>query len=547
VRTAGTYLIELLTAYGVETVFGIPGVHTIELYRGLAASPIRHITPRHEQGAGFMADGYARAGGKPGVCFVITGPGLTNIATAMAQAYADSIPMLVISSVNASATLGGGTGQLHELPDQSALAAQVTAFSRTVRDASELPALLARAFAVFESARPLPVHLELPLDVLGASAEGLPIPQRAAPAARQMPAPADLDRAAALLGAARFPLILAGGGARHAAPALRQLAERLDAPLVMSVNGRGLVPPDHPLGISFSASLPAIRALIAAADVVLAIGTELGQTDYDMYAEGGFAIPGTLIRLDIDAGQLSRNWPAEVALLGDAAAGCAGLLARLPPEPAERQGAARAANARETARRALSPGMARDIALLDVARDAVPDALLVGDSTRLVYAGNLGFAATAPSRWFNAATGYGALGYGLPAAIGAGLARPGQTVLCLCGDGGLQFTLAELGTAIEAGVPLILLLLNNYGYGEIKSAMLAAGATPVGVDLHTPDFQALARAYGWSAELLKRAQDLPARLRAAAAGTRPILIEMREGEPPEIIRHDVGSQIAGSS
>jgi acetolactate synthase-1/2/3 large subunit len=527
-RTTGTYLIELLDAYGVDTVFGIPGVHTIELYRGLAASRIRHVTPRHEQGAGFMADGYARAGGKPGVCFVISGPGLTNIATALAQAYADSVPMLVISSVTASSTLGRGTGQLHELPDQRGLAAQVTAFSHTVREPAELPVLLAQAFAIFESARPRPVHLELPLDVLAASAEGSPAARRAAPCARAIPAAADLDRAAVLLAAARAPLILAGGGAREAAASLQQLAERLDAPVVMTVNGRGLVPPEHPLGLSFSASLPAIRALIAQADTVLAIGTELGQTDYDMYAEGGFAIPGTLIRLDLDAAQLTRNWPAEIALLGDAAAGCTGLLDRLPSAPVTRNGAARAAGARDAARAALSPGMTHDLALLAAARDALPDAMLVGDSTRLVYAGNLGYAAAAPSAWFNAATGYGALGYGLPAAIGAALARPDRPVLCLCGDGGLQFTLAELGTAVEAGVKLILLLLNNFGYGEIKSAMLAAGATPVGVDLHTPDFQALARAYGWSAEVLDRGEDLPDRLRAAAAAGHPILIEMRE-------------------
>jgi len=168
---------------------------------------------------------------------------------------------------------------------------------------------------------------------------------------------------------------------------------------------------------------------------------------------------------------------------------------------------------------------------VEAARDALPEALLVGDSTRPVYAGNLGFAAAAPGSWFNAATGYGALGYGLPAAIGAGLAQPDRPVLCLCGDGGLQFTLAELGSAIEAGVPPILLLLNNFGYGEIKSAMQAAGVTPVGVDLHTPDFQALARAYGWSAELLGRPEDLPERLRAAWRRRHPTLIEMREGSP----------------
>jgi acetolactate synthase-1/2/3 large subunit len=528
VRTTGTYLIALLEAYGVDTVFGIPGVHTVELYRGLAASRIRHVTPRHEQGAGFMADGYARAGRRPGVCFVITGPGLTNIVTAMAQAYADSVPMLVISSVNAGVTLGRGTGQLHELPDQQGLAAKIAAFSCTVRSADELPGFLARAFALFEGGRPRPVHLEIPIDLLGAPVGDLPVPQRLPAASRPVPDAAALDRAATLLGASGQPLILAGGGAHNAAPALRALAERLDAPVVMTVNARGLLPPDHPLGLSFSASLPAVRALIAEADTVLAIGTELGQTDYDMYAEGGFAIPGRLIRLDIDAGQLDRNGTAEVALHGDAGIGCAGLLARLPGVPASRGAAGRCGRARATARAGLSPLMASDLAMLEAARETLPDALMVGDSTRQVYAGNLGFAASAPGRWFNAATGYGALGYGLPAAIGAALARPEQSVLCLAGDGGLQFTLAELGTAIEARAKVILLLLNNFGYGEIKAAMLASGVTPIGVDLHTPDFQLLAHAYGWSAEQLARPEDLPARLAAAATASFPTLIEFRD-------------------
>src|SRR5215469_4568789 len=168
--TCGEALVTLLEGYGVEYVFGIPGVHTVELYRGLAASSIRHVTPRHEQGAGFMADGYARVTGKPGVCFIITGPGMTNIATAMAQAYADSIPMLVISSVNARRELGSGDGRLHELPSQRNVFAGLTAFSHTLLDAAELPQLLARAFAVFESARPRPVHIEIPLDVIVAPA-----------------------------------------------------------------------------------------------------------------------------------------------------------------------------------------------------------------------------------------------------------------------------------------------------------------------------------------------------------------------------------------
>ena len=172
--TCGEVLVGLLEAYGIDTVFGIPGVHTVELYRGLPDTRLRHVTPRHEQGAGFMADGYARACGRPAACFIITGPGLTNIATALGQAYADSVPMLVISSVNNSHELGLGEGRLHELPSQRNLMAGLTAFSHTLLRPDELPEVLARAFAVFDAARPRPVHIELPLDVITAPADHVP-------------------------------------------------------------------------------------------------------------------------------------------------------------------------------------------------------------------------------------------------------------------------------------------------------------------------------------------------------------------------------------
>lgn len=166
--TAGQALVRLLANYGVDTVFGIPGVHTLELYRGLPGSGIRHVLTRHEQGAGFMADGYARVSGKPGVCFVITGPGVTNVATAIGQAYADSVPLLVISSVNHSASLGKGWGCLHETQDQRAMTAPITAFSALALSPEQLPELIARAYAVFDSERPRPVHISIPLDVLAA-------------------------------------------------------------------------------------------------------------------------------------------------------------------------------------------------------------------------------------------------------------------------------------------------------------------------------------------------------------------------------------------
>ncbi len=351
-KTVGMYLAELLAAYGVEVIFGIPGVHTVELYRGLPKTGIRHITPRHEQGAGFMADGYARAGGKPGVCFVISGPGLTNIATAMAQAYADSIPMLVISSVNALGQIGSGEGWLHELQDQRQLVRQVAGFSHTVTRPEELAKVVARAFALFSGARPRPVHIELPLDVITASAEHLPAPARAALPVPPGPSAAAIGEAARILNGAKAPLLLLGGGAADCDPFARNLAEKLDAPAVMTVNGRGLLPPEHPLAVPCSPSMAPVMALIEAADVVLAVGTEFGPTDYDFYEAGRAKFRGQSIRIDIDAQQLLRGQPTDLPIIADASEGLTALLPLV--QESRRGGAERAAAARDGVLKGLS-------------------------------------------------------------------------------------------------------------------------------------------------------------------------------------------------
>lgn len=538
-RNLGQQLIDLLQSYGVDTVFGIPGVHTVEMYRGLQGSGIRHVSSRHEQSLGFMADGYARTSGKPGVCFVITGPGVTNILTAMGQAYADSIPMLVISGVNPFGRMGSGNGYLHELPDQRGMTEKVCAFSHTITHPDELPQVLARAFAVFDSGRPRPVHIEIPLNLMAAPVADKPrkAPARLQPGAASAHA---MQRAAEALQKARRPLLFVGGGAIAAAAEVQSLAEQLGAPVVMTINARGILPAGHPLGISASPSFPAVRALLAQSDLLLAIGTEIGPTDYDCYDTQPFATDVPLIRLDIDAQQIMRNLAPDIALLGDAKATLQGLLSALqasaaPPPEGERklalaQGAQRAQHACAQGLAELPPALQADIGLLHALRDRVPDALWVGDSTRLVYAGNMGFEALRPRSWFNSSVGFGSLGYGLPAAVGAALAAPDRTVVCLVGDGGLQFTLAELGTAMEVGARVVLVVLNNSGYGEIKAAMRAIDVQPVGVDLHTPDFVSVATAYGWQAQRIERSQ--PQSQWAAHIGTviagaaGPTLIEI---------------------
>jgi len=488
--TVAQGLVAWLRAMGVEVVFGIPGVHTIELYRALPGAGIRHVTPRHEAGAGFMADGHARVSGRFGVALVITGPGVTNILTPMAQARADSVPMLVVSGVNRRDTLGRGLGYLHELPDQRALTAALGPALHLDR-AEALPELLAQAGAALTGGRGGPVHLQIPLDLMAAPAP-LPAPP-APPAPSPLPDVAEANR---LLAEATAPVILAGGGCRQSGPALQALAERLGAPVILTTNARGLMH-GHPLGVPASPSLGPVRDLIRGADRLLVLGSELGPTDCDMYGDGGFPATPGMIRVDIDAGQLARH-PAAVTLRGEVAA----ILPALG-RPAPAEGApARAARARAEALAALPEGHAAEVALLERLRDACPGAIMVGDSTRIVYAGNLYHDHDRPGGWFNAATGFGALGYATGAAVGAALAAPGTRVLCLIGDGGLMFAPGELVTAAEEGLDIAFLVFNNHGFGEIAEAMRAAGAEVVGCSPRPPELADLARACGLPFERL---------------------------------------------
>ncbi len=518
--TIGEALVRALEARGVDTVFGIPGVHTVELYRGLARSTVRHVTPRHEQGAGFMADGYARVSGKPGVAFVITGPGVANTLTPMGQARADSVPMLVISGVNALGTLGKGYGHLHELPDQQAMTALVAQSSDRIVSAEDLAPALERAFAGFATGRPGPRHIEVPLDVMPLPAAEATIPS----VPKSVLPPEDrIAEAARRLAAAERPLILAGGGAKRAGAALRELAEALDAPVVLTTNARGLMH-GHPLGVPASPSLAPVRDLIADADAVLAVGTEFGPTDYDMYGAGGLAWPKGLIRVEVDTVQLTRH-PAELGLPGHAELVLPALAARITARAAAR-GSARAETARDGAWDAVGPAMRTQTVILNAIRDALPGAILVGDSTQVVYAGNLFYDHDRPGGWFNAATGFGALGYGIPAAIGAALADPAASVVALIGDGGAQFTLPELMTAVDEKLPIAFLIWNNHAYGEIASAMEAAGVEVIGCTPTPPDFEAVARSCRMP---YRRVTMTPEAVAGALADNRrdgPVMIEI---------------------
>jgi acetolactate synthase-1/2/3 large subunit len=410
----------------------------------------------------------------------------------------------------------------------------VAAFSHTLMSAGELPGVLARAFALFQAGRPRPVHIEIPLDVLVEEADDL-LASTPVNINRAGAAPSAVEQMAALLATARRPLILVGGGALDAGTELTELAERLGAPVALTINAKGLLPSRHPLLIGSTQSLAATRALVAEADVVLAIGTELAETDYDITFAGGFEIPGALLRIDIDPDQTVRNYPPKLALVADARSAAQALLdvlnRRVPGAGDDNWGAVRVERLRTELDQQWDVPTHAQTLFLDTVLQALPDAVFVGDSTQPVYTGNLTFNPEHPRRWFNSSTGYGTLGYALPAAIGAWLGgadndhgRP--PVVCLIGDGGLQFTLPELASAVEARTPVIVLLWNNQGYEEIKKYMVNRAIEPVGVDIYTPDFVGVAKALGCAAESIEGVHSLRSALQAARHRDGPTLIEI---------------------
>ncbi|HKJ51166.1 MAG TPA: 5-guanidino-2-oxopentanoate decarboxylase [Gammaproteobacteria bacterium] len=526
-KTCGEVLVRILESYGIDTIFGIPGVHTVELYRGLADTGIRHVTPRHEQGAGFMADGYARASGRPAACFIISGPGMTNIVTAMGQAYSDSIPMLVVSSVNRTDELSLGEGRLHELPDQRALVSGVSVFSHSVLNVSELPAVLARAFAVFDSARPGPVHIELPLDVITAPGDALDLAAHRG-MNRPGPDPDAIARAAGLLRDAKAPFVVLGGGSIDAPDEARALVDTLGAPTALTINAKGVLPGGHPLSLGSLLPLEPVMEAFKSADVVLAIGTELGETDTLLF-DARLHLAGRLIRVDIEAEQLTRNALPEIGICSDAGLAMRALVGALvgftPDFDKAREKVA-------ALRRDALAGLRADYRLhhrfLDAVAAALPGVVVAGDSTQPVYGANFTYEPDGPRRYFTSSTGYGTLGYGLPAALGAKLARPDLPVVALIGDGALQFTIGELATAVELGLPVPILLWNNHGYGEIKQYMVERGIPTIGVDIYTPDFQAIARGFGCHAVTVDSFEELRSALREAVAADRPTVIEIDE-------------------
>lgn len=488
--TCAEATVRLLERYGVSTVFGIPGVHTLDFCRGLDQG-VRHIQARNEQGAGFMAEGWARATGEPGVALVISGPGVTNASTALAQAYADSLPMLLISADAASDSLGKGWGVLHEITDQTEMTRPLTGFSATAWRAQDVPELLARAFTLFATQRPRPVHISIPIDVQAELVDDdwLPVNLPGLPKAN----PADIATAAGWLKDATSPLLMIGGGATAAGAQLTEIAERIGAIVVASTAGKGIMADDHPLSLSAATVRPEVLRILPEADVILAVGTELSETD--SFVER-MDLSGRIIRIDIDPGKINDVYPADLGIVADAGSTAQALLDALKDHRNDSVESAkeRAALVRSQIRQGLSVSENQHVGILAALAQVAPtDTIWSGDACQLVYTGAFAMPMHAPRKWFYPA-GYCALGNALPNAIGARLARPDTPVAVLAGDGGFMFTMPELITAAELGLPIPIIIWENGGLKQIQDDMDQRQIRRVGVEGVNPDFAALARA-----------------------------------------------------
>jgi 5-guanidino-2-oxopentanoate decarboxylase len=510
--SVGEAIVGLLADYGVDTIFGIPGVHNVEMYRALPRSKIRHILTRHEQGAGFMADGYARATGKPGVCFTITGPGLLNILTPMGQAWSDSSNVLVLSTALDIRDSAQGRGRLHEMISQFEAAKAVTPFAARAYTAKDIQNAIAASFARFASARPRPAYLELPLDLLNEPA-GSGWNATALPGFAQ-PAPTQIEAAIAKLERAKRPFIILGGGALAGGASALAIAEKLNAPIITTVAGKGAVPSSHPLCWQARLLLPETQELLSQSDCILCAGSELSETDF---WNTEFAIRQNLIRIDIDPSSLARPHHAEIAILADAAPALQAIASGLKGKPAAPQ------IAPPTDQSPLRQTLAK---VLSVIREALPpETVIASDMTQIAYAANEIFPLSHPRTWIHP-VGFGTLGFALPAAIGAKFGVGEKPVAALMGDYGFQYTLNELGTAAEHKLPLPILLWNNEALGQIRDDMVMKGIQPNAVTLQNPDFQLLARAYGCRAERPDSLQNLVKTIAAALKADGPTLIEM---------------------
>jgi len=523
-QTAAQSAVASLVANGLDTIFCLPGVQNDYLFDALhdAQDRIRPIHTRHEQGAAYMALGAAMASGKPAAYAVVPGPGFLNTTAALSTAYAVNAPVLALVGQIAQATIGRGTGQLHEIPDQLAIMRGLTKWAERIRAPHEAAPLVAEAFRQMRSGRPRPVALECPIDVWG----------RAAPVAAPIAAvatvpeidPEAIGKAAALLATAQRPMIVVGGGAHGAAAEVTALAEALAAPVMAHRMGQGVLDRRHPLAVNLLAGW----RLWEGADVVLAIGTRLATPLMQWGTDSRLKI----IRIDADAEEIDRIARPALALTGDAAPILRALIGAMPPQ-ARASRDAEIAGHRAEVDRALSV-LRPQLDYLAAIRDVLPEnGILVDELTQLGYVARLAFPVYRPRTFLS--PGYqGTLGWGVATALGAKVARPDVPVVALSGDGGFLFTATELATAVQFRIPIVVVLVNDGAYGNVRRIQAQQfGNRLIASDLRNPDFRRFVESFGALALRAETPEALRGALATALAADGPAVIEIPAGPMPD--------------
>ena len=523
--------IELLSKYGVTTIFGIPGVHTLDFCRALTdkaddPNKIRHVQARNEQGAGFMAEGWARATGDVGVALVISGPGVTNASTALGQCYADSLPLLLISAEPKSESLGKGQGVLHEITEQKKVTEPLTAFSETVKTPNDVPILLEQAFTIFRSKRPRPVHISIPIDIQAQPVNILwapiQIPHR--PKASED----ELLKAISLINDSKKIVFILGGGSCDAGEEVRKLVDNLGAVVITTTSGKGVINDNHPLVISGGTVRAEAREYLSKADLILAIGTEMAETDNYV---GKYSINGKIVRVDIDSKKINDNYEATVGLIGDAKETIQKLNAKLN-NPVSLEQLDNVKNEVIEIKRQIDANLTksekRHKKLLTILRAIAPsETIFSTDACQLSYTGVFDFNIPEARKWLHP-VGFCALGNALPNAIGAKMALPTTAVAVLVGDGGFMFSMPELLTAREQNLSLPIIIWENGGYKQIQDDMGVKKINRVGVEGLNPDFVKLAEACHCTSVYADNEQLFVESFKKALLNNSPTIIVVKE-------------------
>jgi acetolactate synthase-1/2/3 large subunit len=531
--TGGQALVASLLRQGIDTVFALPGVQLDgffdALYDAQQRGDVRVIHPRHEQTAAYMADGYARVTGRVGTCVVVPGPGLLNATAALATAYSVNSPVLCVTGQIQSDLIEFGRGQLHEIPNQLGMVRSVTKHAARATDPAAVPALVDSAMRALWDGRVRPVEIEVPPDTLFATGE---VRLLSATPGRERPAgdPDAIRHAATLLGNAKKPLIFSGGGviSAEAGEELRELAELLQAPVVMTSNGKGAITARHYLAQTTLAA----RQLVPEADVIFAVGTRFVEpSTYPWGVKSG----ATVIQMDIDPDEVGRNFPVAERIVADAKAGLAALVdevAKVNITRASREQELNELKAWSTSRfDSVQPqaGIARAI------RQELPDdGIFVGEMTQIAYFSNSGFPVYQPRTYFT--PGYqGTLGWGFPTSLGVKVGAPDKVVVSINGDGGFGFALNELATQAYHNIASITLVFNDSAYGNVKRIQQTqfAGRT-IASDLRNPDYMKLADAFGVAGRRATDADSLAIQLREAIKANEPTLIEIPVPPMPDV-------------